>query len=110
MATNIKSIRKTGSDADGSPKPTFPANYTMTAKGLANTGLMSLHTRLARRIDPFRGDTPALQAPADQALHAWSEEYVARSFASPLPEDLRRVLRILMEKADARLHQIHRES
>ncbi|MCC6829557.1 MAG: DUF927 domain-containing protein, partial [Novosphingobium sp.] len=35
MATNIKSIRKTGSDADGSPKPTFPANYTMTAKGLA---------------------------------------------------------------------------
>jgi murein DD-endopeptidase MepM/ murein hydrolase activator NlpD len=73
---------------DGDTPAAATLREAMATNCLAPTGLKSLHATLGlgRRIDPFMllsclvGDKPGLQAPADQALHAWSEEYVASSF------------------------------
>lgn len=88
--TELAALGEAHSSGDDSDTPAAATlREAMTASCLATTGLTSLHATLAlgRRIDPFMllsclvGDKPALQAPVDQALHAWSEEYAARSFA-----------------------------
>lgn len=75
-----------GADADTPAAAALRA--ALTAACLDPHGFAPLYTTLSlgRRIDPFIfltclvGDKPPLTPPADQPLHAWSDDYTAESF------------------------------